>query len=214
MFWDIIDNTYIINLRGYTQRLSNTLKELLKVKCSRWSVIEAFDGHGSKYHKDARRSKDKANSYSHGLAIQDAIVKNYNRIIILEDDICFHKSFLQEMDSIKKFTLEENPDVIYFYSKRLYKIYQPFFSLDQMKFIKYTGDKFYGSHFYLLGRKTLQYCADYFSRRVGQSLMTTKDICPTDGLFWYNSKFNIFHLNKDLVYQNTKIPSILNDHFK
>jgi GR25 family glycosyltransferase involved in LPS biosynthesis len=114
------DNIYVINLRRCQNKLTETLQKLKKLNISA-EIIEAVDGYESpnidEYQKyqslplgmnDSHPREIKLNRkliYSPGvwghlksnrLIINDAIVRGYNKILILEDDVVFIQNFHNE----------------------------------------------------------------------------------------------------------------------
>lgn len=113
----IVDRIYVINMDKDKNRMKklNTKMNKLGLEYKRISGVN-----GKKiYHKYKNRTKLRPGQLgcllSHINVIKDAVKNNYNNILVLEDDIVFHKNFHDEFAKkynklIKK---EKNFDLIY-----------------------------------------------------------------------------------------------------
>jgi GR25 family glycosyltransferase involved in LPS biosynthesis len=104
------DKIYIINLKRRTDRKENMIKEFEKENITNYKFIEAFDGTDDKIIEKFDKLKNKTNIInsghyacllSHIKAILLAKKKNYNSVIILEDDVFFDNNFLEKIKNIK-----------------------------------------------------------------------------------------------------------------
>jgi len=95
------DKIYIINLERRNDRWLNLEKKLLKYNITNYIRFKAIDGYTEPYLSTFRRMRcptlETPGAYGLLLTvyniITDAINKNYNRILLLEDDILFCNNF-------------------------------------------------------------------------------------------------------------------------
>lgn len=111
------DHTYVLNLDRRSDRLDNMKKGLKQVGIFNWSRWSAIDGKESPHYDEwnnYRRSRmtftekrryhrkaiGSAGSWailkSMYLMIKDAMKKKYNTILVLQDDLLWHKNFVKE----------------------------------------------------------------------------------------------------------------------
>jgi GR25 family glycosyltransferase involved in LPS biosynthesis len=103
---ELFDKIYLLNLKKDTTRLEKTTK-LLNNHNIKYTIFEAIDGL-TKETEFANLKTHKINSLgaygcllSHIEIYKDALTNNYNRILILEDDILIHKDIHNLFKTLK-----------------------------------------------------------------------------------------------------------------
>jgi GR25 family glycosyltransferase involved in LPS biosynthesis len=116
---DIIDQIYIINMDKDKNRMKNLDKKMKNLGLN-YNRITGVDGN-----KVYKKYKTKYNTklrpgqlgclLSHQNVLKDAIKNNYTNILVLEDDIIFHKNFHDEFKKKYKYLIdrEKNVDLLY-----------------------------------------------------------------------------------------------------
>ena len=103
------DKIYISNLERRTDRLEKLKNRLKKNNITNYQIIKAYDGNNPRIQKEfqlyLRNEKNRINSsgalaylYTMRHILTDAINNNYDRILICDDDILFHKDFSNYFD--------------------------------------------------------------------------------------------------------------------
>jgi GR25 family glycosyltransferase involved in LPS biosynthesis len=113
----IVDKIYVINMDKDINRMKILDKKMKKLGLE-YKRIPGVDGK-KKYSKYKNKTKLRPGQLgcllSHINVIKDAIKNNYNNILVLEDDIVFHKNF--HMEFVKKYKKlikrEKKFDLIY-----------------------------------------------------------------------------------------------------
>lgn len=116
-FNSIVDQIYVINMDKDTNRLKILDKKLKKLNLT-YKRITGIDGKKIyPYYKNKTKLRPGQLGclLSHINVIKNAIKNNYNNILVLEDDIVFHKNFHGEfIKKYKKLIKNENKfDLIY-----------------------------------------------------------------------------------------------------
>ena len=104
------DKIYISNLERRKDRLEKVKKSLEKNNITNYQIVNAFDGTHPQIMNEwlvyLRNKKSKINSsgalgylYTMKNILTDAVNNNYNRILICDDDIIFHKDFINQFDN-------------------------------------------------------------------------------------------------------------------
>jgi len=118
---NFIENIYVINMDKDTERLNNIYKECNKnnIKFERCTGVDASklsikekNNYVTKFCQNFCTNSMIGCGISHIKIYEDVIKKNYNNVLILEDDIYFIKNFQKKLNSI----LEELPkdyDILY-----------------------------------------------------------------------------------------------------
>lgn len=101
----IHDKIFVINLEKRQDRYNFMLYKLKKVKINNFERINAINGYSENIIHDYDRYKDRKYYgtitspgaigllYTWKNLLKECLIKNYNRILILEDDIYFHKNY-------------------------------------------------------------------------------------------------------------------------
>ncbi len=112
------NHTYVLNLDRRPDRINTMKKELKKIGIFNWSRFPAVDGKQSPHYEEwqtyrrqrmtqkekikyQRKAIGSAGSWailkSMYLMIKDAIKKNYQTILVMQDDLLFHRNYVAEM---------------------------------------------------------------------------------------------------------------------
>lgn len=104
-----INKIYVINMEKDIKRKNDTLKSFEKYNIPSLSInnnyeIKKAEDWTKKTAPKSFRGPSNGGAYgccvSHLKCIDDAIEKNYDSILIMEDDIMYHKNFIEEWNSI------------------------------------------------------------------------------------------------------------------
>lgn len=113
----IVDKIYIINMDKDKERLKNLDKKMKSLNLN-YKRISGIDG--EKVYPEYKnitklRPGQLGCLLSHKEVLEDAIKNNYENILVLEDDIIFHKNFHSEFEKKYKYLLEKEKrfDLIY-----------------------------------------------------------------------------------------------------
>ncbi len=105
------DKVYIINLKRRSDRKKIMIEKLKKIGLTNYEFINAVDGLKLKVSKvfDNLKNKNKTQILNYGhfgcilshiKVLKNAILNNYNRVMILEDDIEFPDDFIEKINNI------------------------------------------------------------------------------------------------------------------
>lgn len=114
------DKTYVLNLDHHTDRMERTAS-ILKNKGIEYERFSAIDGNRLPYNLKFVQLKDtkikSAGAFgcllSHIEIYKDALYRDFDKILILEDDIILHKEFDRRIPALLNKT-PENWDLLYF----------------------------------------------------------------------------------------------------
>ena len=104
-----IDKIYVINMEKDVKRKEDTLKSFEKYKIPLLAInnnyeIRKAEDWTKKIAPKSFKGPTNGGAYgcciSHLKCIDDAIEKNYDTILIMEDDLMYHKNFIEEWNSI------------------------------------------------------------------------------------------------------------------
>lgn len=113
----IVDQIYIINMDKDINRMKelNNKMNNLGLKYKRISGVDGKKIYNKYKHKTKLRPGQLGCLLSHQNVLKDAIKNNYNNILVLEDDVIFHKNFHNEFKKKYKYLIDrENEfDLIY-----------------------------------------------------------------------------------------------------
>ena len=114
---NIVDEIYIINMDKDADRMKklNNKMNKLGLKYKRISGIDGKKIYEKYEGKTNLRPGQLGCLLSHQIVLKDAIKNNYNNILVLEDDVIFHKDFHNEFKKKFKYLIdrEKNFDLIY-----------------------------------------------------------------------------------------------------
>jgi len=124
------DKIYISNLERRKDRLEKVKKRLEKNNITNYQIVNAFDGTHPQIMNEwlvyLRNKKSKINSsgalgylYTMKNILTDAVNNNYNRILICDDDIIFHKDFINQFDTKVKTLNNFNWKLLYLGASQL-----------------------------------------------------------------------------------------------
>lgn len=112
----IVDQIYIINLDKDINRMKILDKKMKKLNLN-YKRIAGIDGKKvyKKYNKNNLTTGELGCLLSHIYILEDAINNNYENILIFEDDVIFHKNFLNKFYKNYKYLIqnEKKFDIIY-----------------------------------------------------------------------------------------------------
>jgi GR25 family glycosyltransferase involved in LPS biosynthesis len=123
---DKVDKLYYINLKKRVDRREHFKKECEKVGIPETKIVrfEAFDGSDYEFKEEDLKLFTKANyigksfekkvignQLSHFYILKEMIEKNYNYIIIVQDDVVFRNGFLDYIEDIMNH-IPENSEII------------------------------------------------------------------------------------------------------
>lgn len=112
---DLVDQIYIINMDKDVNRMKNLKKKMNNLGLT-YKRITGVDG--KKIYKNYNTTLKPGQLgclLSHQNILKDAIKNNYNNILVLEDDILFHKDFHNQFNLKYKYLIEneKNYDLLY-----------------------------------------------------------------------------------------------------
>jgi GR25 family glycosyltransferase involved in LPS biosynthesis len=124
------DKIYISNLERRKDRLEKVKNRLEKNNITNYQIVNAFDGTHPQIMNEwlvyLRNKKSKINSsgalaylYTMKNILTDAVNNNYNRILICDDDIIFHKDFINQFDNKVKTLNNFNWKLLYLGASQL-----------------------------------------------------------------------------------------------
>lgn len=105
-----VDQIYVINLKRHSHRLDNMRRTFEKHKIdevigSSWRVVEAVDYVDKKSPANFNGPRDNGGAYgctmSHLSCIDDAIERNLECVLIMEDDVMVHHGFREAWETIR-----------------------------------------------------------------------------------------------------------------
>ena len=167
---NVFDKIYLLNLKADTKKL-NVMKKKLGMYNIKYDIFEAIDGKSISNVPLLRYGNRGAvgTKQSQLAIVKDAIYRNYKKILILEDDIIFHKNFDENFNRQYENVLKVNPrwDLLYLGCSFKHKFQMP---KDQNFFISAKGA--YGN-----------FAVGIDSRVFSDILMSAKDRRPIDDIF-------------------------------
>lgn len=112
---DIVDQVYVINMDKDKDKLKHFDKNMKRLNI-KYKRIKGVDGKKEKKNYNTKlRCGELGCLLSHINVLKDAIKNNYNNILIFEDDVVFHKNFLEEFRKKYNYLMknENSFDLIY-----------------------------------------------------------------------------------------------------
>ena len=180
------DKIFLINLRSRLDRLSFMKYKLNQSEIDNYQIVEAVNGYCHKEIIDLFNQKYKNVDYYYGIIsspgaigllytwkklLQECLNKNYQRILIFEDDIYFHKEFHKRL---KQYTFQ-GPNVILLGGNQLRwddKQLQDISSKDHYEFSTNKWHCTYGTYAISLDKKAIRAIYDKIKNPLHDRSMT------------------------------------------
>jgi|WetSurMetagenome_2_1015567.scaffolds.fasta_scaffold537815_1 GR25 family glycosyltransferase involved in LPS biosynthesis len=108
-FKELFSRTYIINIPEHQQRLEDTKKELAKIGLNDYTIFNGIKVNDGKTLQD----REIGCKLSHLAIIEECKRDNIERVLIFEDDIQISDIFLDKLEKVKDFILNEKWDLFY-----------------------------------------------------------------------------------------------------
>lgn len=163
------DKIFIINLHYRGDRLEPLLKRLEDNGITNYKVIDGYVGDMFKRVNFARMFSFKHNAlgclFSHLRCMHEAIHNEYERILILEDDVLLHKDFNNQFDTIIG-GVDEDWDLLYLGHQTITQFtdkmntHEQFFEKGEHIFKAHNS---WGGHAYGLSKKLMTFTYEHIT---------------------------------------------------
>lgn len=202
----IFDKIYIINLKHRIDRRKNMINQMNKINETNYEFFDAikptieqvndWNSNYLKQHNDNYRIGCLGCMFSHMMIMKLALKENYNKILILEDDVIFNNNYNNLSNYLSNID-QNKQDMIYLSGSH---IIQPEKITDNIYQIKKT----FTTNSYIINKRAMEYIVNNINKYEKEI-----DVFYTEYIQKAND-FNCICINPHITYQESGYSDIQN----